>query len=59
MEKQQNTGAGTIVSVNIGKVKGLKKQAAGACIMPREGVFVRVVAGGPVKAGDAFEIVRP
>ena len=153
MEKQQNTGAGTIVSVNIGKAKGHRKQAVGACllreghgvegdahagmeirqvsllaqesidkiralgmdagpgdfaenltthgvilhtlplgtrfrvgdgvlleltqigkvchdrcaifkavgdcVMPREGVFVRVVAGGPVKAGDAFEIVRP
>ncbi len=25
----------------------------GKCIMPREGVFARVITGGPVKAGDA------
>ena len=50
MEKQQNTGAGTIVSVNIGKVKGLKKQAAGACILKEEhGVEGDAHAGGGVR----------
>jgi MOSC domain-containing protein YiiM len=32
--------------------------AAGDCIMPREGIFVRVVKGGPVKPGDKISVVR-
>jgi MOSC domain-containing protein YiiM len=28
----------------------------GDCIMPREGVFARVLRGGMVKVGDAFQI---
>ncbi len=28
----------------------------GDCIMPREGIFARVVRGGPVKPGDTVEI---
>jgi MOSC domain-containing protein YiiM len=27
-------------------------RAAGDCVMPREGVFARVLEGGPLKAGD-------
>ena len=30
----------------------------GECIMPHEGVFVRVVSGGTVRPGDAIEIVH-
>jgi MOSC domain-containing protein YiiM len=30
---------------------------AGDCVMPREGVFARVVAGGKVAAGDTVEVV--
>lgn len=30
----------------------------GQCIMPREGIFARVVRGGPVQAGDTVEIER-
>ena len=30
----------------------------GTCIMPKEGVFARVLRGGVVKAGDPVEIVR-
>jgi MOSC domain-containing protein YiiM len=30
---------------------------AGDCIMPREGVFARVLRGGVVRCGDAIEIV--
>ena len=30
---------------------------AGDCVMPREGVFARVVSGGKVAAGDAVEVV--
>jgi MOSC domain-containing protein YiiM len=32
--------------------------AAGDCIMPREGIFVRVVKGGTVKPGDVISVVR-
>jgi len=30
---------------------------AGDCVMPREGIFVRVVKGGKMAAGDAVEVV--
>ncbi|MBI5726102.1 MAG: hypothetical protein HZA50_19235 [Planctomycetes bacterium] len=33
-------------------------QAVGDCIMPRLGLFARVVEGGPVAPGDIAEIVR-
>ena len=29
----------------------------GHCIMPEEGIFARVLAGGVIEAGDAIEIV--
>ena len=31
--------------------------AMGDCIMPREGVFARVIAGGILRRGDALEMV--
>lgn len=31
---------------------------AGDCIMPREGIFTRVLAGGIVRAGDKIEIME-
>ncbi len=31
---------------------------AGDCVMPREGIFARVVSGGEVAAGDAVEVVE-
>lgn len=31
---------------------------AGDCVMPREGIFTRVLAGGPIAPGDEIEIVR-
>lgn len=31
---------------------------AGDCVMPREGIFIRVLEGGPVKAGDTIEVVE-
>ena len=31
-------------------------QTAGKCIMPTEGVFARVIKGGPVKTGDPVKI---
>ena len=30
---------------------------AGDCVMPKEGIFVRVLRGGPVKKGDKIRIV--
>ena len=32
---------------------------AGDCVMPREGIFAIVLEGGPVKTGDAVEILDP
>ncbi len=29
---------------------------AGDCVMPREGIFVKVIKGGPVQGGDVVEI---
>lgn len=32
-------------------------QQAGDCVMPKEGIFIRVLAGGTVKVGDNIEVV--
>lgn len=32
-------------------------QQAGDCVMPREGIFIRILNGGPVKAGDEVDIL--
>lgn len=29
---------------------------AGDCVMPKEGIFIRVLQGGPVKVGDSIDI---
>jgi len=34
-------------------------QMAGDCIMPREGVFAKVLAGGRIQCGDEIAILRP
>jgi MOSC domain-containing protein YiiM len=31
-------------------------EAAGACVMPQEGVFCRVLAGGPIRPGDPVRV---
>lgn len=31
---------------------------AGDCVMPKEGIFIRVLNGGPVKVGDTVEVVE-
>ncbi|MBP7330805.1 MAG: MOSC domain protein [Firmicutes bacterium ADurb.Bin373] len=31
---------------------------AGDCVMPREGIFIRVLEGGPVKTGDHIEVME-
>jgi MOSC domain-containing protein YiiM len=32
-------------------------EQAGDCVMPREGIFVKVIRGGTIKTGDTIEIV--
>jgi MOSC domain-containing protein YiiM len=32
---------------------------AGDCVMPREGIFAKVLDGGVVKPGDRIEVLRP
>lgn len=34
------------------------RQTIGDCVMPREGVFARVIKGGEIKAGDRIEILN-
>jgi len=33
------------------------RQKVNDCIMPREGIFVRLLAGGPVQTGDTIEVL--
>jgi molybdopterin adenylyltransferase len=32
---------------------------AGDCVMPREGIFIRILEGGEVKVGDVIEVIPP
>jgi len=32
-------------------------RAVGTCVMPKEGIFARVVAGGTVRPGDPVAVV--
>ncbi len=32
-------------------------EQAGDCVMPREGIFIKVLQGGPVKVGDSIQVV--
>ena len=34
-------------------------QLIGDCVMPREGIFIRVIEGGEVRPGDAIEVLEP
>lgn len=34
------------------------KNKVGKCIMPKEGIFTRVIHGGKIKVGDSIEIIR-
>ncbi len=55
-------GAEALVEITqIGKVCHERCQIyyqAGDCVMPREGVFARVLKGGAVAAGDVVEVVE-
>jgi MOSC domain-containing protein YiiM len=33
-------------------------QAAGDCVMPREGIFGRVIVGGPIRVGDSVSVLH-
>lgn len=33
-------------------------EQAGDCVMPREGIFIKVLKGGPVKVGDEIQVVE-
>lgn len=33
------------------------RQQVGDCVMPREGIFARVITGGTVRVGDTIEVV--
>ena len=34
------------------------RKAAGDCVMPREGIFVKVLEPGKIKTGDAIEVIE-
>lgn len=49
-----------VVVTQIGKAchKGCAiRELVGDCVMPREGIFVRVIKGGRVKPGDVIEVL--
>ena len=53
-------GSALVEVTQIGKTchKGCAiRQQTGDCIMPREGIFVRVLRGGVVKRGDSIEVL--
>lgn len=31
---------------------------AGDCVMPKEGIFVKILSGGPIKVGDVVEVLQ-
>jgi MOSC domain-containing protein YiiM len=55
-------GAGALLEITqIGKTchKGCAiREQVGDCVMPREGVFARVLQGGVVRPGDQIEVVH-
>ena len=54
-------GAGALLEITqIGKIcheRCAIYYQAGDCVMPKEGIFAVVIAGGPVARGDAIEVV--
>ncbi|MCD7792235.1 MAG: MOSC domain-containing protein [Oscillospiraceae bacterium] len=34
------------------------RKAAGDCVMPREGIFIEILEGGKLKAGDSLEVLE-
>ena len=33
------------------------RKATGDCVMPREGIFIRILQGGTVRPGDGIELL--
>ena len=58
---QLKTGRGVVLEVTqIGKEchQGCAiAQQTGSCVMPTEGIFVRIIKGGEVKAGDSLKVI--
>jgi MOSC domain-containing protein YiiM len=58
--QQLSAGAGIILEITqIGKEchQGCAiREQVGDCVMPREGVFARVIKGGPIKPGDSIAV---
>jgi MOSC domain-containing protein YiiM len=56
------TGGGAVLEVTqIGKVchdHCAVYQAIGDCVMPREGIFVRVLTGGTIAPGDTLTVIE-
>jgi MOSC domain-containing protein YiiM len=55
----------TIGSETVGEVSQIGKEChtrcaiyyqAGDCVMPKEGIFIKVLKGGKIKKGDAIEV---
>jgi len=54
-------GSSLVEVTQIGKVCHTRcaiYQQAGDCVMPREGIFVRVLEGGAVRVGDAVQVLQ-
>lgn len=54
-------GAGELEITQIGKechTRCAIFEAVGDCVMPREGVFARVIAGGEVRPGDGVTLIK-
>ncbi len=53
------SGGATLEVTQIGKVchdRCAIYESIGDCVMPREGIFVRVIEGGTVRPGDTIEV---
>ena len=54
-------GSSLVEVTQIGKVCHTRcaiYQQAGDCVMPKEGIFVRVLEGGSVRVGDAVQVLQ-
>ena len=56
-----------IGSVAVGEVTQIGKEChtrcaiyyqAGDCVMPKEGIFIKMITGGPVAVGDKVEVIE-
>lgn len=57
-----NVGETTLEVTQIGKechTRCAIYYQAGDCVMPKEGIFARVMRGGGIRPGDVIEVVKP